>query len=149
MIIFLSGGIVGVFIGLFLICYNIYIKKESIEMRKRCVNIVNGTFVRFIEKEILNSNRVDPYTKYFFALYEYFVDGKRYEVQSIMGLKTNNENLIDRNKVIRYNPNKIDDSFIEGEDFSIASKSVKVLGIVFLSLGIFWILLYLLLKKIY
>lgn len=150
MIIILIQGIVSCLLSLGLkYLYNIT-NKHIIDMKKRCICTVNGTFVKFVEKEI--SSRFDTsttrYSKIYFPIYEYYVDEKRFEVESCIGGARADESRVEKNKIVYYNPNKLEESFIKGENLKEAFKSIKILEKVFLVLGLFLIALYFILKAV-
>lgn len=145
MILILIEGIISCLISLCLrFLYTSTVKYDS-DMKKRCIATANSTFVAFAKKEIRSHFDGPPiYNKYFFPIYEYYVNGNRYEVQSSNGIGKDDESLIEKNKLVYYNPNKYEESFVK-EDISEGFKTIKMLEIIFFALGLFFIILYFLL----
>lgn len=133
-------------LGLRYLYISIYKKNEV--MKRNCTSMVNGTFIKFVEKEVRSrfDDSVPIYDKWFYPVYEYYVNEKRYEVQSIYGNGKADESLLEKNKVVCYNPSKFEESFIKDENPKVIKTNFKILQIVFLILGIFWIFLYFVLK---
>ena len=124
MILILIEGIISCLISLGLrFLYTSTVKYDS-DMKKRCIAAANSTFVAFAKKEIRSHFDGPPiYNKYFFPIYEYYVNGNRYEVQSSNGIGKDDVK----------------------EDISEGFKTIKMLEIIFFALGLFFIILYFLL----
>lgn len=149
MIIFIIVGIIGISIGLFLLWFAINSEKEYLKKKSRCTAITEGHFIKFNEKEHAES-RFDKnhYIKYYYPIYNYFLNNQKYEIESSYGYRTENISSINRQKQIYYNPNKPDESYIANENLNRAYKTVKALGIIFIIAGIIDIILHFIIKSI-
>lgn len=146
MIMFLIFGLIGCLLGLLLMSLYIYFKKQRIDMKSRCTCTINGSFVKFGEKPYSGGIRL--YVISFFPVYEYCVDGKKYEVQSMLGISERNVSLIEKNKLVCYNPNKLEESFIKYEEINGYLVNMLILSVIFFIIGIVFIILYFVLKTI-
>lgn len=145
MIMFLLSGILGLLISLGLMYLYTYTIERNAYMKKQCTNTTTGTFIKFMEKEIRESFLSDTteYAKYFFPVYEYYVNEKRYEVQSMCGRRQMDESLIEKNKIVYYDPTNPEEAYIKDGSSKEILKSIKILSISFFCVGIIMILMYL------
>lgn len=149
MFIFWVCGIVGILIGILLEFLVVYSKKYYKDMQERCISFTDGKFLRLIENKSLDlKSENSRYEIYYYPLYEFYVDEKRYEIQSRYGNRKNEETLVDKKKIIYYNPNKISECYIKGENLNKAYLLIKILGIILVVVGVFDIVLYFMIKSI-
>lgn len=149
MFIFLVCGIVGILIGILLEFLVVFSKNHFKDMQKRCIKLVEGKFVKLVENKSLNlSSEYSRYEIYYYPIYEFYVDEKRYEVQSRYGHRKNDKSLVDKKKIIYYNPNDISECYIKGENLKKAYLAIKILGIILVGIGVFDIVLFFIIKSI-
>ena len=143
-------GFIVILIGIFLLYIAVFGNREYIEKRKRCTAITEGTFITFVEKELPETHFDQTYyVKYYFPVFEYFVDENRYEVQSNFGETKAEESFINQKKKICYNPNKYEESYVSGENLNKAYCVIKIASVIFLGAGIIDIILFFIIRMFY
>ena len=146
----LISGIVATLIGIAVIALACYGSKKNSSKNSRCTAVTEGTVIAFEQKEYVENDHSDnPSTyieKYYYPIYEYFVNGERYEVQSSFGKKTEDVSMLGQKKPILYNPENCSECYISGESYKKVFKIFNVVGIIILIAGLVNFLLYFLMK---
>lgn len=135
---YLICGIVAAIIGMAFIVFSIYGKKNYYLKKQRCTATADGKLIRFAKKEYQRGGDDDPtyYDLCYFPVYEYTVDGQRYEVQGSRGRSKPDESLIGQSQQILYNPEKCSESYVSGENIKHAFTIIQVVGIILIVVGI-------------
>ena len=140
----LFAGIICILVGIGLLIFAVYGRKKYLAKRERCTAKVDGRIVRLAEK--VHSRDSDDYPTsfetYYYPIYEYFVAGQKYEVQSANGKSKADQSLIGQTKQICYNPNNCAESYVNGENANLAFNIAKILGIILVVAGLINILMY-------
>ena len=146
---FLAGGIVATLVGIVVLVLSIRGSKKYVSKKQRCTSVVDGTLIRFEKKEYLNNDKDNQknYPEiYYYPVYEYIVDGERYEVQSSFGKQKEDMTLLGVRKQIFYNADNCSECYIIGEDMKKAYKVINAVGIILLIVGVVNFLLFFLAK---
>ena len=143
---YLITGIVGIVVGLAVLILSIYVKKSHNSKQKRCTAVVDGKLTSFAKKEFMRDDDTSNFSDVcYYPVYEYFVDGKRYEVQSSRAMKKADKTLLGQVKQICYNPKKCSESYVSGENIKIAFATMKIVSVIFFAIGVGSLLMYFLL----
>lgn len=150
----LFSGIIGILFGLIVLLFSIYGKKSYLEKKSKCIATTEGTIIRFEKRRYINNSENHTYETIYYPVYEYIVNGKKYEVMGRYGkgvyyketIEEKVYSLMGQKKDIFYNPTNYCESYVSGEDLNSSYKIAKILGIILLVIGIFNLLIFLILK---
>lgn len=137
----------GLLVGVFLLYIAISVERKYLKKKERCTVKGEGVLVKFREdKTTVTHEDYISYITYYYPIYEYVVDDKKYEVESSLGESNRNIVLLGEKKEIFYNPNNCEESYISGENPNSCLNKIKILGIIFLVIVIVEILIALIIK---
>ena len=136
-VLLIAGGIFsllgGAFIGIITI-----IKKYNDELYARCISstegIVDGVWEHYSGPDCNDMRSYYP-------IYKYIVNGNEYRCRGVKGTYSPNKIKNEKQKVY-YNPNNPSESYVDRSTADGIIKLFKILGIIFLSIGIVLIILH-------
>lgn len=106
---------VSCFIGIIFIIWSISFKHKVNHLTKECTNTCKGTLTRINEIEIDHSTSNGKWytTKSYVPIYEYEVQGEKYQIKGTNGSGFKIGDIVE----INYNPRKPEECYIEGYSF--------------------------------
>lgn len=130
---------IGIFLlGVMFIILSIYLKDKANRLINNCTASCNGVLIETSEK-MRKYRDEDGFTrqeKYYFPIYEFEVDGKKYKVSDTVGNFSHDNIEIGKIVEIKYNPNNPEQCYKKGDIFSKVWLVLLIVGIVCIVEGI-------------
>lgn len=125
-------------VGVGCLALGFYINIKAKDLIKKCNSKCNGTLIQIGEElnEVKDSDGHYRTRRYFFPIYEFEVQGKKYKIRGTMANSSQEKFEVGEIVEINYNPDNPEESYREGDIFSKVWLIFVIIGIVAIIEGI-------------